>query len=55
MEDGIVYRTYSCHLRGLEEFNITYQLLDRVPRGRDEDNLPYPQAWIHRRDECGAR
>jgi predicted dithiol-disulfide oxidoreductase (DUF899 family) len=55
LEDGIVYHTYSCHLRGVEEFNITYQLLDRVPRGRDEDNLPYPQAWIHRRDECGAR
>ena len=55
LEDGIVYHTYSCHLRGVEEFNITYQLLDRVPRGRDEGNLPYPQAWIHRRDECGAR
>ena len=31
-------------LSGLEEFNVTYQLLDRVPRGRDEDKLPYPQA-----------
>jgi predicted dithiol-disulfide oxidoreductase (DUF899 family) len=38
----------------LEEFNVTYQLLDRVPRGRDEDKLPCPQAWIHRRDEYGA-
>jgi predicted dithiol-disulfide oxidoreductase (DUF899 family) len=41
-------------MRGLEEFNVTYQLLDRAPRGRDEDKLPYPQAWIHRRDEYGA-
>jgi predicted dithiol-disulfide oxidoreductase (DUF899 family) len=54
LEDGIVYHTYSSHLRGLEAFNVTYQLLDRAPRGRDEDGLPYPQAWIHRRDEYGA-
>jgi len=54
LEDGVVYHTYSCHLRGVEEFNVIYQLLDRVPRGRDEDKLPYPQAWIHRRDEYGA-
>ena len=54
LEDGVVHHTYSCHMRGLEEFNVTYQLLDRAPRGRDEDKLPYPQAWIHRRDEYGA-
>ena len=54
LEDGAVYHTYSCHLRGVEEFNVTYQLLDRVPRGRDEDKLPYPQAWVQRRDEYGA-
>src|SRR5215475_7231621 len=49
LEDGVVYHTYSCHLRGVEAFNVTYQLLDRVPRGRDEDTLPYPRAWIRRR------
>jgi Bacterial protein of unknown function (DUF899) len=54
LEGGVVYQTYSCHLRGVEEFNITYQLLDRAPRGRDEDNLRYRRAWIHRRDEYGA-
>jgi predicted dithiol-disulfide oxidoreductase (DUF899 family) len=51
LEDGVIYHTYSAHLRGLEPFNAMYQLLDRAPRGRDEDNLPYPQAWIERRDE----
>jgi predicted dithiol-disulfide oxidoreductase (DUF899 family) len=50
LEDGVVYHTYSCHMRG----DVTYQLLDRVPRGGDEDKLPYPQAWIQRRDEYGA-
>ncbi|MGA7655389.1 MAG: DUF899 domain-containing protein [Methylocella sp.] len=54
LEDDIVYHTYSCYARGLEAFNATYQLLDRVPRGRDEDKLRYPQAWLRRRDEYGA-
>jgi predicted dithiol-disulfide oxidoreductase (DUF899 family) len=46
LEDGVVYHTYACHLCGVEEFNVTYQLLDRVPRGGDEDKLPYHHAWI---------
>ncbi|HEX9524720.1 MAG TPA: DUF899 family protein [Reyranella sp.] len=53
-EDGVVHHTYQCHLRGVEEFNVTYRLLDHAPRGRDEDKLPYPRAWVHRRDEYGA-
>jgi hypothetical protein len=43
LEDGVIYHTYSCHVRGLDEFNVTHQLLDRVPRGRDEDKLPHPR------------
>jgi predicted dithiol-disulfide oxidoreductase (DUF899 family) len=49
--DGVIYHTYSCYARGLEAFNATYQLLDRAPRGRDEDALPFPFAWARRRDE----
>jgi predicted dithiol-disulfide oxidoreductase (DUF899 family) len=55
LEDGTIYHTYSCYARGLEAFNVTYQMLDRAPRGRDEGGLPYPAAWIRRRDEYGAR
>jgi predicted dithiol-disulfide oxidoreductase (DUF899 family) len=51
LEDGIVYHTYSCYGRGLDAFNGTYQLLDRVPRGRDEDALRAPILWIRRHDE----
>jgi predicted dithiol-disulfide oxidoreductase (DUF899 family) len=54
LDDGAVYHTYSCYTRGLEAFNATYQLLDRAPRGRDEDELTPPSAWIRRRDEYGA-
>jgi predicted dithiol-disulfide oxidoreductase (DUF899 family) len=51
LENGLVYHTYSCYSRGLEAFNSAYQLLDRARRGRDEDELPLPFAWIRRHDE----
>jgi len=50
-QDGIVYHAYSCYARGLDAFNVTFQLLDRTPKGRDEENLPAPLAWIRRHDE----
>ncbi len=46
-----VFHTYSTFARGLDPFNATYQLLDIVPRGRDEASLTYPQEWVKRRDE----
>lgn len=51
LEDGVVYHTYSCYARGLDGFNATNQLLDRAPRGRDEDSLPMTFLWIRRHDE----
>jgi predicted dithiol-disulfide oxidoreductase (DUF899 family) len=30
---------------------LAYQYLDLVPRGRDEDALDFPMAWLRRRDE----
>jgi predicted dithiol-disulfide oxidoreductase (DUF899 family) len=51
LEDGIVYHTYSCYARGLDALNVTFQLLDRAPKGRHEDDLPAPIAWIRRHDE----
>ena len=51
LEDGVVYHTYSCYARGLDAFNGINQLLDRVPRGRDESALPAPIAWLRRHDE----
>ena len=51
LDDGVVYHTYSCYARGLDAFNSANQLLDRAPRGRDEDALPVPVAWLRRHDE----
>ena len=30
--------------------NGAYHLLDLVPKGRDEADLPYPMAWVRRHD-----
>jgi predicted dithiol-disulfide oxidoreductase (DUF899 family) len=51
LEGGVVYHTYSCYARGLDAFNAANQLLDRAPKGRDEDGLQAPAAWIRRHDE----
>jgi predicted dithiol-disulfide oxidoreductase (DUF899 family) len=47
---GAVYHTYSCYARGLDPLNGCYQLLDLVPRGRNEDDLPMPMSWVRLHD-----
>ena len=49
--DGAIYRTYSCYARGLDMLNATYHYLDITPKGRDEDALSYPMAWVRLHDE----
>lgn len=51
LEGGAVYHTYSAYARGVESFNTTYQLLDLVPKGRDEDELPWTMSWLRRHDQ----
>lgn len=51
LDDGVVYHAYSCYARGLDTINAAYQLLDRAPYGRNEDDLPVPIAWVRRHDE----
>jgi predicted dithiol-disulfide oxidoreductase (DUF899 family) len=48
---GEVFRTYSAYARGLDAIVGTYQLLDLVPKGRDEDALPFTMSWVKRHDE----
>jgi predicted dithiol-disulfide oxidoreductase (DUF899 family) len=48
--DGAIFHTYSCYARGLDMLNSTYQLLDLVPKGRDEASEPYTQAWVRHHD-----
>ena len=50
-DDGTIFHTYSTFSRGLDMYNAAYHMLDIVPNGRDESDLPYGQAWVRRRDE----
>jgi predicted dithiol-disulfide oxidoreductase (DUF899 family) len=50
---GRVFRTYSTYARGIDMFNVDYQLLDLVPKGRDEgERGPF---WVRRHDEYPSR
>ena len=47
-EDGGIYQTYSTTARGLEFLMGYYPILDRAPRGRDEEGAGF---WVRRHDE----
>ncbi len=49
-ESGGVFHTYSCYARGIDMMNGTYHYLDLVPKGRDEEGLEGPQAWVRHHD-----
>ncbi len=49
--DGQIFHTYSTYARGLDPLIGAYQILDLVPKGRDEDALDYPMAWVRLKDE----
>ena len=52
-EAGSIFHTYSTYARGIDPINVTLQLLDLVPKGRDEGGRgPF---WVKRRDEYPAR
>lgn len=53
--DGAVFHTYSCYSRGVDMMNAGYHYLDLVPKGRDEDGLPYNQAWVRERDKYRSK
>jgi predicted dithiol-disulfide oxidoreductase (DUF899 family) len=44
-----IYHTYSCYARGIDMVNGTYQFLDLVPKGRDE-NPASTQSWVRHHD-----
>ena len=46
-----VFHTYSRYARGLDLVNGTYHWLDMAPKGRNEQDLSYPQAWVKLKDQ----
>jgi len=45
-----IFHTYSAYARGLDILIPTYNFLDMTTKGRDEDSLPYPMAWVRHHD-----
>lgn len=48
--DGTIYHTYSTYGRGLDEVMNTYNILDMMPKGRDEDRNQHTMAWLRHHD-----
>jgi predicted dithiol-disulfide oxidoreductase (DUF899 family) len=48
--DGTIYHTYSSFGRGLDSFIGAYNFLDISPKGRDEEGLSFPMAWVRHHD-----
>ncbi len=51
VEEDKIFHTYSAYARGLDPLNATYQVLDLVPKGRDETSLPYAMSWVQFHDQ----
>ena len=47
---GQVFHTYSTYARGLDILVGTYNTLDLVPKGRDEDGLAFSMSWVRHHD-----
>jgi len=47
---GEVFHTYSSYARGLDILVGTYNFLDLVPKGRDEDGMAPPMSWVRHHD-----
>jgi len=48
---GEIFHTYSTYARGLDILVGTYNVLDMVPKGRDEDELNFTMAWVRHHDK----
>jgi predicted dithiol-disulfide oxidoreductase (DUF899 family) len=49
-QNGEIFHTYSAYARGTETTMNTYNYLDLVPKGRDEDALSFTMSWLRHHD-----
>jgi predicted dithiol-disulfide oxidoreductase (DUF899 family) len=49
-DTGDVFHTYSTYGRGVEVMMGTYNLLDLMPKGRDERDVDYKMEWVRHHD-----
>jgi len=50
-ENGTIFHTYSAYARGLDILVGTYNFLDLVPKGRDEEGLAFTMSWVRHHDK----
>lgn len=50
-DGGNLFHTYSTYGRGLDILVGTYNTLDLVPKGRDEDGLAHTMSWVRHHDK----
>jgi len=53
--EGEIFHTYSTYERGLDILVGTYNVLDHVPKGRDEAGLSDTMAWVRHHDKYTDR
>ncbi len=53
-EAGGIFHTYSSYARGGDMLLGAYNFLDLTPKGRNEDDLAFPMAWLRHHDRYGA-
>jgi predicted dithiol-disulfide oxidoreductase (DUF899 family) len=49
-QNGEIFRTYSAYAGGTETTMNTYNDLDYLPKGRDEDGLAFTMSWLRHHD-----
>lgn len=53
-DEGNIFHTYSSYARGLDILLGVYNLLDMVPKGRDEEGSS-GMSWVRHHDRYGAK
>jgi predicted dithiol-disulfide oxidoreductase (DUF899 family) len=49
-EQGEIFHTYSTFARGGDILIGAYNFIDMTPKGRNEEGLSYPMAWVRHHD-----
>jgi predicted dithiol-disulfide oxidoreductase (DUF899 family) len=52
-QNGEIFHTYSTYGRGLDMMLNAYNFIDLTPKGRNEEGLPWPMAWVRHHDKYG--
>src|SRR6185437_11302820 len=54
-DGGRIFHTYSTYARGLDLLLGAYNWIDLTPKGRDEEELSFPMAWVRHHDRYGQK